>query len=248
MYSAILFAFLAAADKPTFNELNIDEYVRYGDVAIKVAKVDVAKLQVDDLGRKSVTKEKVSAIYIVLLNLHETKKTTYRGWSRIGERASQATLADEFDNTYRQLNFGIGTRIPGQITGEKTILPVDVVVDVLVFEEFSHKSTRLMLTLPGENIGMEKPLHLSIKIRKTDEELAKEEAAKKEAAKKSEEKAAQDEKDATALIATADKPILQGNYKAAKVILENVVKNYPTTAAGKDAAKRLSKPPFKLER
>lgn len=49
------------------------------------------------------------------------------------------------------------------------------------------------------------------------------------------------------LLATADKPILQGRYSEAKAILEDVVKRYPETKAGKESAIRLSRPPFKIK-
>jgi hypothetical protein len=140
---------------PAIEWASAENPVRQGDVQLKVTAVKVGQVPLketigDGEGR---SKDTLLSIHIEITNLSETKKLDYRTW---GGRAisfrSRMSLTDNFDNSYKVINFGFGSKVKGAVELE-SVYPGKAVGDVLVFEEPIGKVEHLNLELPAEQFG-----------------------------------------------------------------------------------------------
>lgn len=89
------------------------------------------------------------ALAIDILNTSETRKIDYT--------TRAATLGDELGNAYRRMSaVRVGT------PGSGSIYPGASVREVLVFEEPVARARLLLLTLPGEGVGLEGELVVEV--------------------------------------------------------------------------------------
>jgi hypothetical protein len=127
--------------------------VVFGDVHVWMMSTAEAKVSYQDLTGNQVSAEPLCQIGVRIHNTSKTKKLDYRGWCGAGVLlGASARLVDEFGNSYRAMNFGLGSQVQGQIL-EAAIYPEKWVDDLLVFELPVQRATKLTLTLPGENVG-----------------------------------------------------------------------------------------------
>ena len=129
--------------------------VRQGDMQIRVASVKTGKVAIRDAmgGENSNSKDALLSITVELTNLSETKKLDYTTWGggNFAVERDFATLKDNFDNSYKRINFGMDPPV-GRIKSD-SIYPGKSLTDVLVFELPVAKVTDLYLELPAQNFG-----------------------------------------------------------------------------------------------
>jgi hypothetical protein len=87
-----------------------------------------------------------------ITNLSPSKKLDYRGWNGADFVFGRdfASLKDNFDNSYKRINFGFSTQVVGQVKSE-SIYPGKSQRDVLVFEKPVPNVEYLNLELPAGN-------------------------------------------------------------------------------------------------
>ena len=138
-----------------------------GDLVIGASPVAIKRIPLRNeiTGKKTMSKNKLLAIEIAVLNRSETKKLQYRTWGaemlKLG--GSSATLADDLGNTYKGIYFG-GLDTPVGRTDNESIYPAKAIVDVLVFELPIAKAKRLILTLPLANVGGDGVVKITIPV------------------------------------------------------------------------------------
>ena len=145
--------------------------VRQGDVEVNIldVTVDFVKIKgVSDTTYNSTDKQ--LQVSLDVFNVSETKKVTYRTWSKndFGLESS-AELKDNFGNRYMPVTFGLTTKAEGQVTVE-SLYPGKSVSDLLVFEAPIEKAEYLLLELPANKFGGEGMLRFRIPLKGQDSE------------------------------------------------------------------------------
>jgi hypothetical protein len=82
-------------------------------------------------------------------------------WIKFDAFALTPTLTDNFGNGYKQVNFGLGSRVDGQVHSE-SIYPGKAISDLLVFEKPLDTAQYLLLELPAKNFGGQGRLRFKI--------------------------------------------------------------------------------------
>jgi hypothetical protein len=99
-----------------------------------------------------------------MLNSNPTKELEYQSWS--GKDFSfdrdYATIRDNFDNSYKRINFGLGSYPVGGIERSESIYPNKSLTDVLLLEAPLDTIEFLRLELPAKNFGGTGMLRLRI--------------------------------------------------------------------------------------
>ena len=111
------------------------------------------------------TPEQYLVIEVQIVNKSDTKRVDYKSWQSSGFSIGRgfAYVKDEFGNHYKRIDFGFDIFPKGHVENA-TIEPEGKITDVMVFEKPIPKSTKLIIELPGENIGLdEKTLKFEIK-------------------------------------------------------------------------------------
>jgi len=131
------------------------EIVEQGDIRIRVTKVAVQKIPLQNLGRSTESEQDLLSVHLQVLNTSPTKKLNYLTWRgrQFSLERDSASLTDNFDNTLKRINFGLGTEIEGAIRSSESIYPGKAVDDVLAFEAPIDATEYLRLTLPAQNFG-----------------------------------------------------------------------------------------------
>lgn len=127
-----------------------------GTAAITIMSAKVEKVAFTAIGGSGKSDEDFVVIRIKVRNTSETKKVDYQTWAgrdiTLGNEV--ARLSDEFDNSYKRVTFGLGSKPVGRMEHE-SIYPGKEISDVLVFETPIAKATKLKLRLPRENVDGE---------------------------------------------------------------------------------------------
>jgi hypothetical protein len=142
--------------------------VRQGDVQIRVLWAMVAKVPLrEEIGDGTgSSKEPMLGIKIEITNISQTKKVEYKTWAGADFTMDRdfATVADDFGNRYKRVNFGISTKPVGR-TEQDSIYPSKSVSDLLIFEPPIKGAQYLNLELPAANFGGEGMIRLQIPAR-----------------------------------------------------------------------------------
>ncbi|HEY3965447.1 MAG TPA: hypothetical protein VGM05_12905 [Planctomycetaceae bacterium] len=238
------------------------------DLTVFVGAVRRAPISLRSLGRQTLSEDELLSVFVGIKNESDTKKYDYRGWSTKTfdlERTMVARASDEFGNTYKRITFGITTDVQGQLKEGESVYPEKTVADILVFELPIRKAKELRLLLPGEAIGVKRPLRLKItldpetkdgmifdlaakqRVRRDLEnlELEQQRNAKRAEKKKADDedfakrKPERDEKAADSKLKAAESLLKAGKSDGYRKVLKEIVDKYPETTAGKKAAKLL---------
>lgn len=146
---------IAPPSKPAVEWASAETPVKQGDVQVQVKAVKVGQVATveaigDGTGK---SKDSLVSIELEIANLSETKKVNYRTWG--GEAFSfgeGSKLTDNFDNGYKIVHFGFGTKVAGSVESE-SVYPGKAIKDVIVFEEPVAKVEYLNLELPAKQFG-----------------------------------------------------------------------------------------------
>ncbi len=129
--------------------------VKQGDVQVQVKTVKVGQIAtVETIGDGTgKSKDSLVSIELEITNLSDTKKLNYRTWGGQAFSIGDSTkLTDNFDNGYKIVHFGFGTKIAGSVESE-SVYPGKAIKDVIAFEEPVAKSEYLNLELPAKQFG-----------------------------------------------------------------------------------------------
>ena len=74
----------------------------------------------------------------------------------------RASIKDDAGNEYKRCQFGIGTRVVGQVHGSESIYPNKTVADLVIFEPPIDACKYLILELPASAFGGEGTLRFNI--------------------------------------------------------------------------------------
>lgn len=134
-----------------------------GDLDLKLRAAVVEQPHLVDVLGGAPTRGQSTALVIslTLTNTSQTRKIDFSSWSTHSLVARNASLTDNFGNTYRLVSYGFGYRVLGQ-PGDESIHPGKVLGDVIVFEVPLQNIEYLDLKLPAENCGKTGTLHLRI--------------------------------------------------------------------------------------
>ena len=135
---------------------------------MQVVKTSIRKVPLKDIFQKEATsKDVLLMVELKLLNTNPTKKVEYYGWAgkNISFDRDYATLKDNFDNSYKRINFGLGSYPVGSVERAESIYPNKTVTDVLVFEVPLDTATHLDLELPAKNYGSEGMVRFRIPLK-----------------------------------------------------------------------------------
>jgi len=141
------------------------EAVQQGDMQLRVVNVKIGKVPLKDSFRDDAeSKDELLTITVELKNVNATKKIDYNTWSgkSISFDRDFATLKDNFENSYKRINFGFSTQPAGGIERVESIYPDKVVTDLLVFEIPLDTVEYLRLELPAKNFGGSGMLRIQI--------------------------------------------------------------------------------------
>lgn len=151
--------------KPTWTPSS--DPVNHGDLQIRIVKASLGKVTTQRLGGdEGSSKDDLLMVELALSNVNPTKKVEYRSWG--GDEyvfgGEHVKLTDNFDNTYKRVNFGYTTRPKGAVLGSESIYPTKSLGDVLVFEIPINAATHLNLELPAKNYGGEGMIRFRIPV------------------------------------------------------------------------------------
>jgi hypothetical protein len=133
-----------------------------GAVQVWLISTGTGPVRLWSLVEKNVSEESYFQIRVRLHNTHATRKFDYAGWAtRWLNLARRATLKDEHGNDYKGVPF-IEAQVVDQVDRTMSLYPGKWVDDVLVFEPPVERATRLILTLPLENVEGKGELHFHI--------------------------------------------------------------------------------------
>jgi hypothetical protein len=132
--------------------------VRLGDLQVRITETAIGKVPLKDAFRQGTTSEdNLLMVKLELLNINPTKKVEYTSWAGkdISFNRDDATLKDNFGNTYKRVGFGSTSYPVGAVGWSTSVYPDKAITDVLVFEVPLEKATYLDLELPAQNYGGE---------------------------------------------------------------------------------------------
>lgn len=245
-----------------------DDAIRVGDLTVFVRFAGVQKIAVKSFGSVAASDKMYMLLKIGINNSSDVRKHDYKGWSTKTldvDRELVATAIDEFDNSYKRIDFGSFAKVDGQIRDGDSIYPNRVIYDVLVFEQPINNAKELRILLPGAAIGEKSDLRIKIPLDRSRidgilfEQSSKEGAEKKaerdrrtiKAALELEEKKKadatelartkpeRDEKAAAGKLSVAEQLRKAGKIDGYRKTLKELADKYPDTEAGKKAAKLL---------
>lgn len=143
------------------------EQITLAGTEVAVAVTAVAKkrplIYEAPLKRTSATETPVYCVFVTLSNGGGTP-VAYRSWRTLEDESDvrrAATLSDETGARLGLVSFGVNTWPVGAV-GEAQIAPGGSIEDVLLFECGSLAGGDLFINLPGENIGLTRPLRFRI--------------------------------------------------------------------------------------
>jgi hypothetical protein len=132
--------------------------VTIGDVRVSLVHVYTSGVWLTVFGRQEMSEGQHFVIKIRLCNLHATRLRPYSPWGHEDSRY-QASLCDEHGNTYPLSRF----RYPlWEQLSRCSLDPQKDVEDMLVFRRPADVAKRLILTLPGDNVGASDSVRLLV--------------------------------------------------------------------------------------
>jgi hypothetical protein len=169
-----------------------DKAVVHGDLQIQITKTAIGKVPLKEIFHEGATsQDDLLMVTLALLNKNPTKKVEYHSWAGkdISFDRDYATLADNFENTYKRIGFGISSYPIGAVERSVSIYPNKVVTDVLVFQVPLDNATYLDLELPAKNFDSEGMIRFRIPMKKVENSPASRrmEQEETEAARKAEQ-------------------------------------------------------------
>jgi len=138
--------------------------IRKGDLLVRVSNMVLEKVPLKTF-RAEVSEERFALISIDVTNKSTTRKIDVRGWGSDGMTLSSrgCTLRDDLGNVYRQVKFGLGTRIEGQLSSA-SLYPEKTLQDRICFELPVEAARTLFLELSAEQFGEDGYLRFQIPI------------------------------------------------------------------------------------
>jgi hypothetical protein len=140
------------------------EAAKQGDIQVRVTKVaiDFVELKSFDSGKSA---DKLLTVSLELTNNNPRKLINHKGWGAaatdfVGE--GRASLKDDAGNEYKRCQFGIGTRVVGQVQGSESLYPNKALADLVVFEPPIDACKFLLLELPASAFGSEGVMRFKI--------------------------------------------------------------------------------------
>jgi hypothetical protein len=150
--------------------------IAHGYTEVQIAAVKSGKVPLTGItGDLTQSEEDHLYVLLVILNKSDSKKLNHVGFS--GSVASSfdhsgPKLKDDLGNTYRQINFGFGNKVPMQAKSE-SIYPEKSCTDMVVFETPIDKAKTLYLELAGSSLGEKENYRFQIPKEMINEELEK---------------------------------------------------------------------------
>jgi hypothetical protein len=143
--------------RPTREKLDwihASDGAQLGSTVVWVSKVEVRRVELEQLGDVGQSENRLLAITLIVLNDSPTKKVEYKTWrGNSWIERDFGILTDNFDNSYKRVTFGFTTEIAGGVRTSESIYPGSQVEDLLVFEVPIEAAEMLFLDLPASNIG-----------------------------------------------------------------------------------------------
>lgn len=123
-----------------------------GDVKIKIISAEIDFVTGKNF-KEFTSKEKLLKITVRVTNANPNRKVEFEGWGKHDFSFDDSpSLKDNFKNSYKLINFGLGARVDGQVKIE-SLYPEKPITDLLVFEAPLGNVEFLILELPNKNIG-----------------------------------------------------------------------------------------------
>lgn len=123
-----------------------------GDVKVKIISAEIDFVTGKTFNEFK-SEEKLLKITVRITNANPNKKVEFEGWGKHDFSFDDSpSLKDNFKNSYKLINFGIGARVDGQVRIE-SLYPDKPLTDLLVFEAPLGNMEYLVLELPNKNIG-----------------------------------------------------------------------------------------------
>lgn len=123
-----------------------------GDVKVKIISAEIDFVMGKTFNEFK-SEEKLLKITVRITNANPNKKVEFEGWGKHDFSFDDSpSLKDNFKNSYKLINFGIGARVDGQVRIE-SLYPDKPLTDLLVFEAPLGNMEYLVLELPNKNIG-----------------------------------------------------------------------------------------------
>jgi hypothetical protein len=140
--------------------------VTLGDVRVELSWIAVTPIRaIDIFDRTEIFPTPALCVVVQISNLSATKKFDYDGWQKRFQLADRsAKVADDLDNAYDALGFGIN-KIPYQKAGVVAIYPRSSIYDVLIFEPPVDAAKSLSITLPGSAVDLADTFKFTIPLR-----------------------------------------------------------------------------------
>jgi len=120
-------------------------------VRMEVTKVVVGKIQLEDFSGTGESTKPYLSIWLAITNKTQTKKVDFVSWHANQFVVKDATLKDNFENTYRAISAGFGDDIVGS-TDSGSIRPGETLATCLVYEIPLNNIRSLTLTLEGSAV------------------------------------------------------------------------------------------------
>jgi hypothetical protein len=123
-----------------------------GDVKIKIISAEI-DFVIGKKFKEFKSEEKLMKITVQVTNANPNRKVEFEGWGKHDFSFDDSpSLNDNFKNSYKIINFGLGARVDGQV-GVESLYPEKPLTDLLVFEAPLGNMEYLVLELPNKNIG-----------------------------------------------------------------------------------------------
>ncbi len=131
-------------------------------IKVVIDEVELGKVALQKSGNRKGNSTGVRlAIWTTITNTTDKRKVDFEAWNPELEFRRTVTLSDDAGNSYKPVNFGVGTVVQGT-SGEDSIYPGKSVRDCVVFEAPVDGVQTLKLTLPASAIGGEGDLRFEI--------------------------------------------------------------------------------------
>lgn len=144
--------------KPIYDIGSVDgfypanEPLKAGHIQVRIIRQRIGKVNLES-SRQS--EDDLLEITVYVSNTSENAKVDFLSWGLSLGRIfdSDASLVDNFGNTYRRVHFGFSD--PSESTNKSAIYPGESVKDIIVFEAPVSNAKYLNLTLSAEAVGEE---------------------------------------------------------------------------------------------
>jgi hypothetical protein len=141
-----------------------DQPLASGDLVVRITLVSRSKVPFKTTTGEGELNGKHLLVRLSVVNTSQSSTVDFLAWNQPNDRIGPyAMLADDAGNTYKRVDFGLGSKVLG-LEPEQTIEPGQAVEAALAFEPPVDSAKNLILVLPCKALGTPGVLRFEIPV------------------------------------------------------------------------------------